>query len=273
MLWALHRSGFAGRLVLASSMVVYGEGAYRCDEHGLVRPRPRTRARLDAGRFEPLCPACGRGVSWDRVGEDAPLDPRNVYAATKLHQEHLCAAFGREHEVAVTALRYHNVYGPRMPRDTPYAGVASLFRSRLASGRPPLVYEDGQQIRDFVHVHDVARANRLALTAPEPYDGALNISSGRPCTIGAMAELITDAMGGELRPLITGQYRVGDVRHVVASPERAAAALGFRAAIAPERGLADFATAPLRGDPDRAVAGGVHADGTVRLAYDDPGAR
>jgi dTDP-L-rhamnose 4-epimerase len=151
-LWVLHDVGFRGRFVLASSMVVYGEGRYHCRRHGDIRPPARTAEDLAAGRFDLGCPACGGPVAWGLIDEDAPTDPRNVYAATKLHQEHLCAAFGREHGVAVTALRYHNVYGPRMPEHTPYAGVASIFRSAIQRGEPPRVFEDGGQTRDFVHV-------------------------------------------------------------------------------------------------------------------------
>ncbi len=161
LLSAMAADGCAGRLVLASSMVVYGEGRYECAEHGVVAPGARVAADLDAGRFEPPCPRCGRPLEPRTVPEDAMLDPRSVYAATKLAQEHLCSAYGRETGVPVTALRYHNVYGPRMPRDTPYAGVASIFRSAYAAGRAPRVFEDGGQRRDFVHVRDVARANVL----------------------------------------------------------------------------------------------------------------
>src|SRR4051794_1759557 len=149
LLRALARRRFGGRLVLASSMVIYGEGRYRCGAHGLVRPAARRTEDLAAGRFEPPCPACGAALSPEPVGEDAAPDPRNVYAATKLHQEHLAAAFARETEVPVTALRYHNVYGPRMPRDTPYAGVASIFRSALEAGHAPRVVQDGGARRDF----------------------------------------------------------------------------------------------------------------------------
>jgi len=143
LLVALHREGFRGPIVLGSSMVVYGEGRYRCTEHGVVRPGPRAREQLERGEFEPRCPACERTLTSEPVPEDASVDPRNVYAATKLHQEHLVQAYGREHESSVSVLRYHNVYGPRMPRDTPYAGVASIFRSALAQGLPPRVFEDG----------------------------------------------------------------------------------------------------------------------------------
>jgi dTDP-L-rhamnose 4-epimerase len=247
-LWALHRLGWRGRFVLASSMVVYGEGRYRCPADGDVRPRPRGPADLDTGRWDPPCPRCGAPVTWAPIGEDAPLDPRNVYAATKLHQEHLVAAFAREHGIEAIALRYHNVYGPRLPLDTPYAGVAALFRSKLAAGEAPLVFEDGGQTRDFVHVHDVARANAAALTAPGPEadgDGApaagglraYNVASGRPTTVLGLARALAGVLGGP-EPRVIGGYRLGDVRHVVASPDRAQRDLGFTAEVDLEAGLA-----------------------------------
>lgn len=252
LLLAMHRVGFAGRLVLASSMVVYGEGRYRCEEHRLVRPGPREVADLEAGRFEPPCPACGRDLEPLEVFEEAPMDPRNVYAATKLQQELLCSVFGREAGVPVTALRYHNVYGPRMPRDTPYAGVASIFRSAYARGEPPRVFEDGGQIRNFVHVRDVARANVLALTAADPVPGPLNVASAEPNTIAEMASTLGGAFGSSApAPITTGEFRLGDVRHVFASPHRAETALGFSARIGFADGMAEFARAPLRGDSSR----------------------
>jgi dTDP-L-rhamnose 4-epimerase len=243
LLKALAARGFTGQLVLASSMVVYGEGRYACAEHGVVRPPPRRPADLDAGRFEPPCPVCGAPLEPRAVPEDAPPDPRNVYAATKLAQEHLCAAYARETGATVTALRYHNVYGPRMPRDTPYAGVASIFRSALAAGDAPRVFEDGGQRRDFVHVRDVARANVLALTETVP--GALNIASGTPRTVLDMARALTRAFEGP-EPVVTGEWRAGDVRHVFASAAAAAERLGFRAAEDFDAGMREFAAAPLR---------------------------
>ena len=241
---------FSGRLVLASSMVIYGEGRYACPEHGTVRPGPREVAELDAGAFEPPCPACGRPLTPEAVTEDSPADPRNVYAATKLQQEHLAFSFARETGVGVTALRYHNVYGPRMPRDTPYAGVASIFASALAGGRAPRVFEDGGQTRDFVHVRDVARANVLALTAEGPVPGAFNVCSGEPRTVGEMARALHGAYGaGAPEPVITGEYRLGDVRHVFASAALAGERLGFTASEPFAAGMAEFARAPLRGAP------------------------
>jgi dTDP-L-rhamnose 4-epimerase len=242
LLRALWASRFSGRLVVASSMVVYGEGAYRCPTHGPTRPGPRRPADLDAGRFEPPCPRCGAALDPVMIDEDAPLDPRNTYAATKLHTEHLAATYGREAGAAVTSLRYHNVYGPRMPRDTPYAGVAAIFRSALAAGRAPQVHEDGGQRRDFVHVADVARANVAALAAPPAVAGPFNVASGEVHTVAELAAAMVRAAGpGAPAPLVTGRWRRGDVRHVVASPARAAELLGFEASVGFDEGMAAFA--------------------------------
>ena len=246
LLAAMHETGVR-RLVLASSMVVYGEGRYRCAEHGLVRPGQRRAEDVEAGRFEPPCPHCGEPLKPEEVPEDAGLDPRSTYAATKLAQEHLAAAWARQTGGEVRALRYHNVYGPRMPQDTPYAGVASLFRSALRRGEPPLVFEDGRQRRDFVHVRDVARANLLALLA-DPPPGELvpvNICSGTPHTVGELAAELAPACGGP-PPRIVGGARPADVRHIVASPARARDDLGFTAQVDFADGIAEFATAELR---------------------------
>ncbi|WP_035701092.1 NAD-dependent epimerase/dehydratase family protein, partial [Glycomyces tenuis] len=206
LLRALWRRSFTGRLVVASSMVVYGEGRYRCGAHGLVRAEARRAADLDAGRFEPRCPHCGAELAWAPVPEDAPLDPRNVYAATKVHTEHLSFLYGRESGARVCALRYHNVYGPGMPRDTPYAGVASVFRSAFEAGEAPRVFEDGAQTRDFVHVRDVARANVLALDSA--WTGACNVASGEPRTVGEMAEALAAGFPDASTPVVTGEYRL-----------------------------------------------------------------
>ena len=245
LLRALHERGFDGRLVLASSMVVYGEGRYRCPEHGLVRPGPRPLARLRAGRFDPPCERCGSALAAEAVPEDAPSDPRNVYAATKLNQEHLCFAFARTTGTSVIALRYHNVYGPRMPRETPYAGVASIFRSAIAAGRAPLVFEDGAQRRDFVHVRDVALANLAALGAPDGIGGSFNVASGSPRTVRDLAAELSAASGGP-EPQTTGEFRLGDVRHVFASTQRACELLGFSAVTGFRDGIREFARADLR---------------------------
>lgn len=245
LLAALDAADFAGRLVLASSMVVYGEGAYRCPSCGPMAARPRTAERLAVGRFEPDCARCGADLVPEAVTEEAPADPRNTYAATKLHQEHLCTVFGRERGVPVTCLRYHNVYGPRCPVDTPYAGVASLFVAALRRGEAPRVFEDGAQRRDFVHVRDVARANVAALAAEPAVTGAVNIASGRPRTVLELATALAAAAGRpDLAPVVTGQWRLGDVRHVTASADRAATELGFVAEVPFATGMAELAATP-----------------------------
>ncbi|HEU5418772.1 MAG TPA: NAD-dependent epimerase/dehydratase family protein [Streptosporangiaceae bacterium] len=239
------------RLVLASSMVVYGEGRYDCPEHGTVRPPARERADLEQGRFEPRCPRCGAELSTAEVTESAPPDPRNAYAISKVAQEQLASVWAGLTGGSAVALRYHNVYGPRMPRDTPYSGVAAVFRSALEGGRAPRVFEDGAQQRDFVHVTDVAAASLAALEAGRSGTlRAYNVASGEPHTIGEMAAALATAFGGPA-PVVTGEFRLGDVRHVVASPELAAAELGFRARTPFAAGITEFATAPLR-KPSRA---------------------
>jgi dTDP-L-rhamnose 4-epimerase len=244
LLRALHRSGFDGRLVLAGSMVVYGEGRYRCSAHGIVAPPPRSAERLSLGEFEPRCPECDSPLDPEPVPETAPVDPRNVYAATKLHQEHLCSIYAREAGATLVTLRYHNVYGPRMPRETPYAGVASIFRSALEDGLAPRVFEDGGQLRDFVDVRDVARANLCALDG-RTSAGSFNVASGEPRSVGALARELARAIGGR-EPIVTGEFRLGDVRHVFASVERAREELGFEARTGFAEGIAEFARAPLR---------------------------
>src|SRR5271163_5046909 len=222
LLAAMGRHGIP-RLVIASSMVVYGEGAYDCAAHGRVRPAPRQPGDLAVGRFEPRCPQCAQPLGTATVTEDAPLDPRNAYAASKVAQEHLASSWARMTGGSAVGLRYHNVYGPRMPRDTPYSGVAAIFRSCLENGVPPRVFEDGGQRRDFVHVRDVAGANLLALGAADrAVSGAdpagagpgglrcYNVASGEPRTVGEMAAALAAAFGGGLMPVVTGEYRLGD---------------------------------------------------------------
>jgi len=251
LLAAMARAG-ASRLVLASSMVVYGEGAYSCAEHGLVAaPPPRQAVHLDAGRFEPHCQHCGEPLSSELVPEEAALEPRNVYAATKVAQEHLAASWARATVGQTVALRYHNVYGPGMPRDTPYAGVASFFRSALEAGRAPRVFEDGKQRRDFVHVRDVAGATAAAIGAVAGSGGpcgpgalrAYNVGSGTPRTVGQLASALADAYGGPA-PVVTGEYRLGDVRHVTASSDRIWQELQWRATVPFDEGVAEFAASP-----------------------------
>ena len=236
---ACHSAG-VGRVVQASSMVVYGEGAYRCPVHGPVSPAPRSAARLARGEFDPVCVECGAGLAPALVHEDAVLDPRNTYAATKVAQEQLGAVWARETGGCCTSLRLHNVYGPGMPRATPYAGVAAIFWSAAAAGRSPQVFEDGGQRRDFVHVDDVAAAFVAALDSPVGQPGghaAYNVGSGVVHTIGDLAAELASRAGAPA-PEVTGHYRLGDVRHITASSELAARELAWSASVPLREGLA-----------------------------------
>lgn len=249
LLAAMHQAA-VGRLVVASSMVVYGEGRYSCPDHGTREPAARAVDALDSGDFENHCDVCGGALDWQTVDEDARLDPRSSYAASKVATEHYVMAWARQAPGAAVALRYHNVYGPGMPRDTPYSGVAALFRSAIERGEAPNVFEDGGQMRDFVHVADVARANLLALRqvlgAADETFATYNVASGEPIPIVRVAELVARGTGTDVTPVVSGRYRLGDVRHVVASPEKARRELGFTALVRPDKGLPEFATAPLR---------------------------
>ncbi len=231
------------RVVQASSMVVYGEGRYRCREHGETPAPPREERRLAAGRFEPACPVCGDDLEPGLVAEGAPMDPRTAYAATKVAQEHLAAVWARETRGTALSLRLHNVYGPGMPRSTPYAGVAAIFSSALERGEPPQVFEDGGQRRDFVHVDDVAAAFAAAVSpgagrGPAPGGHtAYNVGSGTVHTVGDLAAELARAAGGPA-PVVTGRYRLGDVRHITASSALARERLRWSARVGLREGLA-----------------------------------
>lgn len=215
------------RLTLASSMVVYGEGNALCAQHGVVRPAPRIEASLAAGDFEPPCPQCGKPLSPHLVGEDTAFDPRNAYATSKATQEYYASNWARTTGGSVAAMRYHNVYGPGMPKDTPYAGVAAIFLSALRRGVAPMVFEDGGQRRDFIHVRDIAAATIAACERHESGVRAFNVGSGTPRTVGEMAQALAHALDGPA-PIVTGKYRLGDVRHITADSARLVDELGFR---------------------------------------------
>ncbi len=242
------------RLVLASSMVVYGEGVYECPQHGQVRPLARREADLAVGQFDPRCPECARPLQPGLVDETARLDPRSAYATSKLAQEHYVQNWVRATDSSAIALRYHNVYGPGMPRDTPYSGVAAIFRSAIENGVAPTVFEDGRQRRDFVHVTDVAEANVVATQALATLTGprwqVFNVGSGEPHTILEMAAALCRAAAAPFEPVVSGDYRLGDVRHITADSSRIRGDLGWEPRISFSEGMRRFA-----GDPLRAPAG------------------
>jgi dTDP-L-rhamnose 4-epimerase len=228
------------RLTLASSMVVYGEGLGKCREHGATAPAPRTETQLSRGQFEPPCPRCGVPLETALVSEDTLLDPRNSYASSKVAQEFYASNWARVTGGSVSAMRYHNVYGPGMPRDTPYAGVAAIFTSALKRGEAPRVFEDGGQRRDFVHVRDVAAATVQACEKHALGVRAFNVGSGTPRTVGDMARALAKALNGPA-PIITGQYRLGDVRHITADSTRLKRELDWIPLVDFEDGLTELA--------------------------------
>jgi dTDP-L-rhamnose 4-epimerase len=238
---AMARAG-VHRLVLASSMVVYGEGVGACAEHGEVTPGPRDAVELVRGQFEAPCPTCRAPLAPAAVTEDAALDPRNGYAASKVAQEHFAGSWARATGGSVSALRFHNVYGPGMPRDNPYAGVAAIFRSELRNGRAPRVFEDGGQRRDFVHVRDVASATVAALEQHDAGVVAVNVGSGTARTVGELASALSVVTGGPA-PIVTGQFRLGDVRHITADSTLLRERFAWRPQVEFADGLAELVAA------------------------------
>ena len=228
------------RLTLASSMVVYGEGFGVCAEHGDVTPGVRTESALAAGQFEPPCPVCGQALKPTLVMESAAFDPCNAYASSKVAQEYYASNWARATGGSVAALRYHNVYGPGMPRDTPYAGVAAIFTSALRRGEAPKVFEDGGQRRDFIHVRDIAAATVLACERHTSGVKAFNVGSGTPRTVGEMAKALATALNGPA-PVVTGGYRLGDVRHITADSNRLQSELDWKPAVGFAEGMAELA--------------------------------
>lgn len=227
------------RLVVASSMSLYGEGAYRTADGQIVYPPERTPDRLRAGQWEPALD--GRPLEPVATGEDKVPEPASVYALSKLDQERLCLIVGQAYGIPTTALRFFNIYGTRQALSNPYTGVMAIFASRLLNGRPPMIYEDGLQRRDFVHVRDVARACRLALESPSSSGHAINIGSGRSITIAELASQVATAMGiTGMLPQVTGKYRVGDIRHCFADISLAGELLGYRPQVALEDGLVEL---------------------------------
>jgi dTDP-L-rhamnose 4-epimerase len=216
-------------LVVASSMSIYGEGSYTCSLHGPVAPRLRSEERLRQHDWEPHCPVCDLTLAPVPTVESKILLPTSVYAISKMDQELLCLSVGAAYGIGVSAVRYFNAYGPRQSLSNPYTGVAAIFSGRLLNGRPPLVNEDGGQLRDFVHVEDVARATVLALFEPKARGLALNVGVGDPISILEIATLLAENLDVDIEPQLTGRYRAGDIRHCWADPTLARDTLGFEA--------------------------------------------
>jgi dTDP-L-rhamnose 4-epimerase len=228
------------RLVVASSMSIYGEGEYECSQHGAVAPLPRPEEQLLARRWECLCPICGRELAPIPTRETKPLYPTSVYAVTKRDHEELCLVVGAAHGVPAVALRFFNVYGSGQALSNPYTGVAAIFSSRMLNARPPLIFEDGLQSRDFIHVSDIVDGILRALESDAAVGSAVNLGTGRSVTIEEVAALLGSHLGAADEPERPGTYRAGDIRHCFADPTRARELLGFGARVRLEDGIAEL---------------------------------
>ncbi|MBV9181105.1 MAG: SDR family NAD(P)-dependent oxidoreductase [Acidobacteria bacterium] len=246
------------KIVVASSMSIYGEGRYQCPKHGEVSPPPRPLAQLVEKKWEMLCPSCGESLTPVATREDKPLQATSVYALSKKDQEEITLLFGRTYQIPSLALRYFNIYGPRQSLSNPYTGVAAIFASRLLNRKAPLIFEDGRQMRDFVSVHDVVQANLRAMECSQADGQALNIGSGNPITIRQVADELGQQLGSRFPAEITGKYRAGDVRHCFADISAARSLLGYRPSVGFEQGFEELVgwlrSQSAKDDVDQAMA-------------------
>lgn len=228
------------KIIVAASMSSYGEGCYRCEACGPVRPPLRGEEQMARGDWELHCPSCDATLTPVPTDENAYQVCNSIYAFTKRHQEEMALNIGRTYNIPVVALRYFNVYGPRQSLSNPYTGVAAIFLSRLKNDNPPVIYEDGLQTRDFVSVRDIAQANLLALEKEEADFEVFNVGVGRPIPIRHVAEVLAQRLGKDIQPEITHRFRKGDVRHCFASIEKIRQRLGYEPKVSFEDGMAEL---------------------------------
>jgi len=225
------------KLIVAGSQAAYGEGTYECDQCGIFYPDPRTDEQLGKRRWEMRCPHCDKEAKALPTLEDRPQRPHSIYALGKLDQERMVMMLGAAYGIPAVSLRYFNVYGDRQALSNPYTGVTAMFASRLLNDNPPLVFEDGLQSRDFIHVSDVVEANLLAMTRKQANHQIFNIGEGKPTTVLGIALLLADEMGKNIDPKITGEYRPGDLRHSYGDISKARKLLHFKPKIAFQNGV------------------------------------
>ncbi len=229
------------RLVVASSMSMYGEGRYHCPACGPMLAQQRSLAQLQRHEWEVACPRCGAPLTPEPTDEAKPADLTSIYALTKYTQEEMVLIFGRAYGIPSVALRFFNIYGPRQALSNPYTGVCAIFAARLLAGERPQVFEDGRQMRDFVSIHDIARACRAAVERRDVTGRAFNIASGRPISIGELARALAAAMELPVEPEMTARFRMGDIRHCIADIAAARAQLGYQPQVRLEDGLRELA--------------------------------
>jgi dTDP-L-rhamnose 4-epimerase len=225
------------KFVVASSMSIYGEGAYQCPTHGLQAPAPRSESSLAKGEWELQCESCGLALRPTLTAETKPLQFSSIYAITKKTQEELALCFGKAYGIPTFALRFFNVFGSRQSLSNPYTGVAAIFMGRLKNDSAPLIFEDGLQSRDFIHVSDVADAVVRAAEADVDGVEAMNVATGRPVTIRQVADTLAERLGSSTKPQTVGRYRAGDIRHCVGDATLARERLGFCARTSFAEGL------------------------------------
>ncbi len=228
------------KFVVASSMSIYGEGAYTCPMDGPVAPPLRAEAALARKDWEVHCPICGMVVVPAPTPETKALQTNSVYAVTKRDQEELCLITGRAYGIPTVALRFFNVYGPRQSLGNPYTGVAAIFQSRIKNNEPPVVFEDGQQTRDFVSVHDIVQSCVLAMNSAGADHRAVNVGTGESVSILRVAHILLKLYRSKLEPAIENRFRAGDVRHCFADISLARRLLGFRPAVSFEAGMKEL---------------------------------
>ena len=228
------------KVVLASSRAVYGEGKYTCSNCGTIYPNSRKRENLDQHKWELYCPKCDEQLNSVATDEESALVPTSIYAACKKTQEELCMISGKSINVPVSIVRYQNVYGPRQSLNNPYTGILSIFTSRLKNNKPINVYEDGLESRDFVYVEDVADGTILALEREEANYETFNIANGISTTVFEIAEILSKNINSQLEPIVTGQYRIGDIRHCYANIDKAKKILRYSPKFDIESGIKNF---------------------------------
>jgi dTDP-L-rhamnose 4-epimerase len=228
------------RMVVASSMSIYGEGEYVCEEHGSVAPGPRPEEQLLARQWETTCPTCGSTLRPVGTSEAKPIIPTSIYAINKRDHEEMSLVTGGAYGVPTVALRFFNVYGPGQALSNPYTGVAAIFASRLLNERAPVIFEDGAQSRDFTHVSDIVNGIILALESDTAPGHAINLGTGRPTSVARVAEVLAAGLGLDIEPVLNEQYRAGDIRHCFSDPKLGRELLGFEAQVSFEDGMAEL---------------------------------
>jgi dTDP-L-rhamnose 4-epimerase len=229
------------KMIVASSMSIYGEGKYECAACGVAFPRLRTEDQLKTRDWEMKCPDCGQDVRPVPTDEDKPLYPTSIYAITKRDHEEMFLNTGLAYGIPAVALRFFNTYGPRQALSNPYTGVMAIFSGRLLNRQPPILYEDGLQSRDFIHVRDIVQGLLLAMDRQQADYQVFNLGTGVPTTVAEVANMLSQQLtGGEIRPQIRSQFRAGDIRHCYADLSQARALLGFEPRIPLQKGMADL---------------------------------